>query len=52
MLLAAVMLAGLLPVNTLAAAGGNNAGTGSTYYKVISEKSWDIAPVSKKPNSF
>ena len=45
MILAVIMIASVLPLSALAAnTGYSDSNGGSTYYKVISEKSWDLAP--------
>ena len=43
MILAVIMLAGMVPVHAFASYY-DDANGGSDYYKVISEKKWDIAP--------
>ena len=48
MLLSAIMLVGILPVNVFAASIYDDSNGGSDYYNVISEKEWDIAPGIKE----
>ena len=45
MILAVIMIVSVLPLSALAAnTGYSDSNGGSNYYKVISEKSWDLAP--------
>ena len=48
LLLAVLMLVSVLPVNALAASEYDESNGGSTYYNIISEKEWQIAPGVKE----